>query len=119
MAHGSINKEIDIKLMYLYNEWYLEFFDKEGYWFDTLKLSNKELFEFQEKRTKADKIIQEADEWLTNIGYYNENCESFFKKYLEISNIILYNTSKELNLFKNKNNQIFDKKIKNWAYTLN
>lgn len=108
-----------IKISHLYNEWALEYFDKNGEFPDIISLGLTKMSEYYKKKEKADEIISECDEWLTDIGYYNGGDESFFRKYMEISNIILYNTSKELNSFKNKNNKSIIKPPKTWCYTLN
>ena len=113
------NYDKSLNLSYMYNLWSLEVLKKTGHLPMLASLSSEEFRLYMENQEKADKVLSECDEWLDDLGFYNDGDESFFKKYIAISNIIVYNKSKELNNFKNKNNESISKAPKNWCYTIN
>lgn len=108
-----------LNLSYMYNLWCLDTLKNTGNMPMLIYLSQEEFHSYIKNQDKADEIIEECDKWLDSLGFYNENDESFFKKYIAISNIIVYNKYKELSDFKNKNNETILTPPKNWCYTLN
>lgn len=106
------NPAYKLDFIYLYE--YLDFV-KKGDFFYTFNMSKKEQNEYIRKQQLGTKIINDCDKWLKEIGYYNENDESFYKEYIEIESVKLYNIPKNLDTFLKKNGEPFTKSPKTYA----
>lgn len=103
------------KLSFIFNFFRLENFDEYGGPMDLLKLNRAEWLQWSKNYDKANKLCEECDDWLTDIGYYQDG-ESFYRKYIEISDLVLYNVPIDINNFKNKKNEKIIKAPRSWCY---
>lgn len=72
---------------------------------DTWKLMNQQAWHILEQRKKARELIQECDEWLTHIGFYNEYGESQYRFMLLLSDPVTYEKPISINKFRTLNNK--------------
>lgn len=98
---------------YMFNDEWLDFMEKNK----TLPEVNYFNPIHMKYLNSADKLSSECDDWLTNIGYYNEFCESFYKYYIEISNPVRFNFPIPITEFIGKNDKYLAKAPQSWCYT--
>lgn len=86
---------------------------------DYFDMTPEEAKRFQQLQKKAQKLIEDCDDWLRSIGYYNEYEESFYKNYIEVTNPIKYTTPLELSDFKNLKGSPITRAPQSWCYVQN
>lgn len=109
------NYDKSIKLDYIYN---LEFLRKlsKGEDFSFLDMSREEFLNYEINRKKAEKLIKACDEWLYNIGFYNQYGETNYHYYLGISNVLKYESPISVSEFKNVKGENLTKPPQSWCY---
>ena len=83
---------------------------------DYFDMTPEEAKRFRQLQEKAQKLIENCDDWLRSIGYYNEYEESFYKNYIEVTNPIKYTTPLELSDFKNLKGSPITRAPQSWCY---
>lgn len=110
------------EISYAFSEKELESLRKTGnllnLW-DTTKNSfdDEELKEILDDNEKAYKYIEECDDWLRSIGFYNDGEESFWTYAIEIYDVKKYDVPKSLNEFNNQNGNPIAVAPQSWCYT--
>ena len=105
-----------IKLSYIYNVNFLEALrDTDNFPF-LLNLSREEQNAYYEGQEKTKKLIDSCEDWLRNIGYYNEFEETYYNYYLEVENVHKYENSLSLDNFLNKENKPITVAPQSWCY---
>lgn len=72
---------------------------------------------FMSKKDKGDKFTKDCDNWLENIGYYNEYGESYYSHVIEISEPVKFSCPIPITEFIGKNNELIKKAPQSWCYT--
>lgn len=67
---------------------------------------------------KGEGYEKECDEWLTNIGLYDECGETTYKYGIVLKNITKYNKPKSISEFKDRNGNLIKKAPQSWMYTI-
>ena len=67
---------------------------------------------------RADRLINECENWLENIGFYDDldNIKAYYKKYIEVSNPVRFVEKKDISEFKLKNGNTIQKAPQSWCY---
>ena len=110
------NYKDSIKLSYIYNVNFLEFLRDTNEFPFLLNLSKKEQKAYYAGQEKTKKLIDSCEEWLRDIGYYNEFDETYYNYYLEIENVNKFDEPKELSDFMNQNNLPINVAPQSWCY---
>ena len=110
------NYKDSIKLSYIYNINFLESLrDTDNFPF-LLNLSREEQRAYYDGQEKTKKLIDSCEDWLRDIGYYNEFEETYYNYYLEIENVHKYDMSLNLNAFLNKEKEPIITAPQSWCY---
>lgn len=83
---------------------------------DYLSMSPEQAKRYRELEDKAQFLIEDCDDWLRSIGYYNGNDESFYKNYIEVENPIIYTLPLELSDFENLKGEPIKRAPQSWCY---
>ena len=67
----------------------------------------------------ANLYMNKCDDWLRNMGYYNDDDRSFWRYAIELDDIKKYSTPFEITDFYKKNGERIQKAPQGWMYTLN
>lgn len=71
---------------------------------------------YLEAKNKADKLMKDCDDWLRNIGYYNDLDESNYKYMIEIENPIRYDNPIAISEFELLNGNKIKRAPQSWCY---
>lgn len=105
-----------IKLSYIFNPHFIEYLRDTNNFPDLSKFSRDELNIYLKNQEKSSKLVKDCDNWLFNIGFYNEYWECYYKYYLEIDNVKKYDIPLDLSNFKNQKGEIILKASQSWCY---
>ena len=98
----------------------LEHIRQHGCPIDTWELypyaENEELKTVLEQNEKANKLLMECDAWLSEIGFYDDTDESFWRYAIELTDIVKYDKPMEIQNFIGKNNKPIRKPPQSWYY---
>lgn len=83
---------------------------------DLLSMSTKDANKQLKAEEKSQQLISDCDAWLSSIGYYNYNGESYYKNYIEIENPIRYKEPLDLSMFKGMDNKSITHAPQSWRY---
>ena len=104
------------KMKWMFLPKYLEKFKATGRLPDFMLMKDEEFKEYEEKSFKAQLVMEDCDNWLRDIGYYNEYDETFYKKYIELEKPYRYKTPISIKNFKNLKGEILKKAPQSWCY---
>lgn len=104
------------KMKWMFLPKYLEKFKATGHLPDFMLMKDEEFKEYEEKSFKAQLVMEACDDWLRDIGYYNECDESYYKKYIEIELPLRYETPIPVENFKNLKGEKITKAPQSWCY---
>lgn len=127
------DKEIKDAIMYAYNfdlpnydgifkmKWmflpkHLEHFKETGEFPNFFLMEEEELDDYEKKSSAAQSVLEECDNWLDSMGYYNEFYESYYKNYIEVETPIRYTTPLNLEDFVNLKDEKITKAPQSWCY---
>ena len=89
---------------YMMSEENLENIRKTGHPIDTWKLFDKPLiYKILDDIDMANEFIHMCDDWLMDIGFYNDMCESYYKWGIAFSEVVKYETPISVDSFLDKN----------------
>lgn len=74
--------------------------------------------EYQDKKDKAEALINACDSWLSEIGFYNDYDESNYKYYIEIEAPERFKEPQNLSNFKSRENKEIARAPQSWMYCL-
>ena len=83
---------------------------------DLLSMSTEDANKQLKAEEKSQQLISDCDAWLSSIGYYNYDGESYYKNYIEIENPIRYKEPLDLSMFKGMDNKSITHAPQSWRY---
>ena len=66
---------------------------------------------------KSNEYVEECDNWLTSIGFYDDGGETYYQYGIVLKDIKKYDKPKEINMFKNKDGARIEKAPQSFMYT--
>lgn len=97
----------------------LEHIRKHGKPIELMTIPNFEYVQqILKENEKSHTIMKECDEWLTEIGFYNECCESYYKYAFVLDEIEKFDVPIPISNFVDKNNNPINRAPQSWMYTL-
>jgi predicted transcriptional regulator len=104
-------------LGYAFSEYELESLRKEGTFVDTWKIFDTKLVrKIIDDNDYSNKQIEECDNWLRKIGFYNDFEESYYEYGIVLKDVVKYNVPKELSEFIGTNNEKITRPPQSWMY---
>lgn len=94
----------------------LKKFKETGKLPDYIRMDNDEFNDYEKKSFKAQLVMEDCDEWLKSIGYYNELDETNYKNYIELENPIRYSKPIPLENFRNLQGNKITRAPQSWCY---
>ena len=70
-------------------------------------------------RNRASNCMIECDNWLSNIGFYDDYDESNWNYAIEIGKVVLFKEPRDINNFVSKDNKAITRAPQSWMYTNN
>lgn len=104
------------KMKWMFLPKHLEKFKETGRLPDFMLMKPEEFDEYEKKSFKAQLVMEDCDDWLRDIGYYNECDESYYKKYIELELPQRYTTPIPVENFKNLQGEAIKKAPQSWCY---
>ena len=116
-AEQFTNYRYGFILNYAFSEHELQSLRETGSLIDTWSIHDTKLVrEIIDANTQSSKYIEECDEWLTKIGFYNDFLESYYKFGIVLDNIVKYDVPLELNEMMDKSGNAITKAPQSWMY---
>ena len=104
-------------LHYMFCEDNLNEIRKSGQPIDTWKIFDYDYVrKILDELEMADKIIESCDDWLMDIGYYNDMLESYYKWGLVLSNVVQYDEPIPLSMMLDKNREKIVRPPQSYCY---
>ena len=105
-----------IKLSYIYNLDFLESLRDTDDFPCLFTMPQEKLNKYYKGQEQTKKLIDDCEKWLKDIGYYNEFDETYFNYYIEIENVIKYDTPLKITDFFNTKNEQITTAPQSWCY---
>ena len=83
---------------------------------DIVNLMNFHTKEVNANLEKSQQLMTDCDNWLKDIGYYNECDETNYRNYIELENPICYEAPRDLSDFTNLKGVTINKAPQSWCY---
>ena len=126
----SVNKAKQVEFENHYNSYVLEFLFMDDLIeemikthkppvIDVWKMNQDEMKEYNQMRQKQTDFCQACDEWLTQIGFYNEYDESIWKYQINIKNVVKFEKPIDVNKFQLRNGNYITNGPQNFYYIKN
>lgn len=113
---------ISFILHYLFDDTMLKYIEEHNSppdfeWYLAREESKEEALKEKKSREKRDKLIQDIDNYLYQIGYYNDSGEAYWKYMIKIKSYHRFENPLDISLFRLLNGKILEKAPQSYCYT--